>query len=143
MYDLTCNRPAYTADLQWIRVPNLESSSPGARNLTTRPPRPLIKIARIRHKGTTPGPLKRVELSSERSPRQQSETGDRILTTVTSHSPTPPEGVTFRHLSKGNSTPTPLIFPHEKREPTSLSGGFSLRIRALPLGEEEVWIVEG
>ncbi|GBL77472.1 hypothetical protein AVEN_41857-1 [Araneus ventricosus] len=37
-YDLTCNKPRYTVDLQWNRVPNLEPSSSEA----TRPPWPLL-----------------------------------------------------------------------------------------------------
>ncbi|GBN15459.1 hypothetical protein AVEN_133020-1 [Araneus ventricosus] len=37
-YDLTCSRTAYTADLQWNRVLNLEPSGPEAE---TRTPRPL------------------------------------------------------------------------------------------------------
>ncbi|GBL60191.1 hypothetical protein AVEN_177887-1 [Araneus ventricosus] len=32
-YDLTCNRTAYTADIQWNRVSNLEPSSSGAETL--------------------------------------------------------------------------------------------------------------
>ncbi|GBN72374.1 hypothetical protein AVEN_108531-1 [Araneus ventricosus] len=32
-YDLICNKPAYTADLQWNRVSNLELSGPKAEIL--------------------------------------------------------------------------------------------------------------
>ncbi|GBM75666.1 hypothetical protein AVEN_45554-1 [Araneus ventricosus] len=32
-YDLACNRPPYTADLQWNRVSNLEPSGPKAETL--------------------------------------------------------------------------------------------------------------
>ncbi|GBM12073.1 hypothetical protein AVEN_245474-1 [Araneus ventricosus] len=35
-YDLTCSRPAYSAELQWNRVSNLD------RDLTTRPPQPQL-----------------------------------------------------------------------------------------------------
>ncbi|GBM26986.1 hypothetical protein AVEN_47186-1 [Araneus ventricosus] len=33
MYDLTCNRPTYTADVQWNQVSNLELSGPEVETL--------------------------------------------------------------------------------------------------------------
>ncbi|GBL67765.1 hypothetical protein AVEN_69387-1 [Araneus ventricosus] len=48
-FDLTRSRPTYTADLQWNLVSNLESSGPRFRDLTTRPPRPVI-TAKVKYR---------------------------------------------------------------------------------------------
>ncbi|GBM17590.1 hypothetical protein AVEN_87707-1, partial [Araneus ventricosus] len=67
----------------------------------------------------TPALLKHPGSTEERLPRQLG-----VLTAITGHGPTPPEGGTFRHRWRVTQ-PLPLLYPQEKREPAYLSDDFS------------------
>ncbi|GBM02187.1 hypothetical protein AVEN_190606-1 [Araneus ventricosus] len=83
----------------------------------------LLMEACINHEGVTPACRSARRTIEERSQRQQSKTEIGVLTAITGHGLTPPEGGTSRHRRRVTQPP-PLLHPEEKQEPTYLSGGF-------------------
>ncbi|GBO25913.1 hypothetical protein AVEN_148748-1 [Araneus ventricosus] len=70
--------------------------------------------------------------SEKRSPRQQSGTEVGVLTAITGHGPTPPEGGTSRRRSGDNSTPLHYCL---------LIRQLLIHVLVVPQGRENTWIV--
>ncbi|GBL93665.1 hypothetical protein AVEN_93243-1 [Araneus ventricosus] len=65
-----------------------------------------VKIA---HRGTSPRPAEAVWVYEEWSPQQQSETEGGVLTAITSHGPTSPEGGTHTFIIPPGEARTRLL----------------------------------